>query len=216
MSIETFAAPSRRGMLAGVASLSLAGCSGNLIGPPSPAPQIYVVNPKFGPVAEAPNVRWQLVVALPSVPASLDTSRIALARAPNTMDYYANAEWTDRTPALLQSLLVQAFESSGRIAAVGRESAGIRADYILETEIRDFEAFYAVPDTAPVVRVSIMAKLLNPLNRDVVAGMEFHNEAQTSANNMTAITGAFTQATTATVQAIVSWALSQRLSKAAG
>lgn len=215
MSIETVVMPSRRGVLAGVACLSLAGCSGNLIGPPSPAAQIYVLNPKFGPMAEAPNVAWQLVIGVPNVPASLDTQRIALERAPNTMDYYANAEWTDRTPALLQSLLVQAFESSGRIAAVGRESAGIRADYVLETEIRDFEAFYAVPDTPPVVRVAIMAKLLNPMNRDVAASMEFHNEAQTSANNMANITAAFTQATGATVQAIAAWALGQRLPKTA-
>lgn len=215
MSIETIVMPSRRGVLAGVASLSLASCSGNLIGPPSPSPQIYVLNPKFGPIAEAPNVPWQLVIASPNVPASLDTSRIALARAPNTMDYYANSEWTDRTPALLQSLLVQAFEASGRIAAVGRESAGIRADYVLETELRNFEAFYAVPDTAPVVRVAIMAKLLNPMSRDVAASMESHNEAQAAANTMASITAAFTQATGATVQAIVAWALSQKLSKTA-
>jgi cholesterol transport system auxiliary component len=215
MSIETFATPSRRGVLAGVASLSLAGCSGNLIGPPSPAAQIYVLNPKFGPMAEAPNVAWQLVVGVPNAPASLDTQRIALERAPNTMDYFANSEWTDRAPILLQSLLVQAFESSGRIATVGRETAGIRADYVLETDIRDFEAFYAAADAPPVVRVAIMAKLLNALTREVAAGMEFHNEAQTSANNMASITASFTQATGTTMQAIVAWALSQRLSKPA-
>jgi cholesterol transport system auxiliary component len=213
MSIDTFAAPSRRGLLAGVASLSLASCSGNLIGPPSPAPQIYVLNPRFGPVTGAPNVPWQLVVGVPNAPASLDTQRIALERAPNTMDYYANSEWTDRVPVLLQSLLVQAFESSGRIAAVGRETAGIRADYVLETEVRDFEAFYAVPDTPPAVRVAVMAKLLGAVSHDVAGAMEFRNESQASANNMTSITAAFNQATGATVQAVVAWALSQRLSK---
>jgi cholesterol transport system auxiliary component len=212
MSIGRFYAPSRRGVLAGAASLSLAGCSGNLIGPPSPAPQIYVLNPKFGTV-DAPNAGWQLVVAVPNAPASLDTQRIALERAPNTMDYYANSEWTDRAPILMQSLLVQAFESSGRIAGVGRETAGIRADYVLETEIRDFEAFYAVTDSPPLVRVAVMAKLLGVLHHEIAAAMEFHNEAQASANNMTSITAAFNQATGATIQAIVAWALAQRLSK---
>ncbi|HEX3943311.1 MAG TPA: ABC-type transport auxiliary lipoprotein family protein [Rhizomicrobium sp.] len=213
MSIDTFVAPSRRGVLTGVASLGLASCSGNLIGPPSPAPQIYVLNPRFGPVTDAPNVPWQLIVSAPNAPASLDTQRIALVRAPNTMDYYANSEWTDRAPILLQSLLVQAFENSGRIATVGRETAGIRADYVLETEVRDFEAYYAVADTAPVVRVTLMAKLLGAVNHDVAAAMEFRNEAQASANNMTSITAAFNQATGATIQAIVAWALRQRLSK---
>ena len=215
MSMDTFVAPSRRGVLAGVASLSLASCSGNLIGPPSPAPQIYVLNTKFAPVTNVPNVPWQLVIGVPNAPASLDTQRIALERAPNTMDYYANSEWTDRAPVLLQSLLVQAFENSGRIATVGRETSGIRADYVLETEVRDFEAYYAVPDTPPVVRVTLMVKLFGALSHDIAAAMEFRNESQASANNMASITAAFNQATGATIQAIVAWALSQRLSKSA-
>src|ERR1043166_7445800 len=71
------------------------------------------------------------------------------------MDYYAHAQWTDRAPLLLQGLLVEAFEKSQRIAAVGRESAGIRSDYILQSELHDFEAYYAVPDTPPKIRVSL-------------------------------------------------------------
>jgi len=85
------------------------------------------------------------------------------------MDYYANSQWTDRVPLLLQSLLVEAFEKSGRIAAVGRETAGIRADYVLETEIRDFEAYYAVPDAAPNVRANITAND-NDISRNLQNG----------------------------------------------
>ena len=46
------------------------------------------------------------------------------------------AAWTDRVPAMIQTLLVASFENTGKIVAVGRESVGLRADFLLKTEIR--------------------------------------------------------------------------------
>ena len=199
---------SRRVLLQGAGAVTLAGCS-NLIGPP-PASQMYVLQPAFGPVASAPNVPWQLVVAVPTAPESLDTERIALERAPNTMDYYANSQWADRVPLLVQSLLVEAFEASGRIKAVGRESAGIHADYILQADIRDFSAHYAVIDTPPKIRISMGAKLVGALDRSVIGSAAFEDEAQAAANNLPNITAAFSQAAGATISRIVAWTLQAR------
>src|SRR5581483_9442566 len=183
---------------------------GGIIGPPSPAPQIYVLQPQFGAIADAPNVPWQLLVGVPNAPESLDTERIALERAPNTMDYYANAQWADRLPLLVQSLLVEGFEKSGRIAAVGRESSGIRADYILQTEIRDFEAYYAAIDTPPKIRVRLVAKLLALPSHEMAGGTEASHESPAAANDMTNITAAFGQAAGAAVEDVVGWALRAR------
>ena len=207
MTNDLWAAPTRRGILVGGATLTLAGCGGGLIGPPSPAPQIYVLHPQFGAIADAPAVAWQLVVATPIAPGSFDTDRIALERAPNVMDYYANSQWPDRLPLVLQSLLVEAFEKSGKIRAVGRETEGLRADYILETEIRDFEAFYAVADTPPNIRVTITAKMLAALSHELVGTMQSAHQAQAAANDMPNITAAFSQAAGAAIEEIVGWAL---------
>ena len=204
------AAVSRRVLLQGAGAVALTGCSSNLIGPP-PAPQTYVLRPAFGPVTAAANVSWQLVIAVPNAPEVLDTERIALERAPNTMDYYANSQWTDRVPLLVQSLVVEAFEKSGRINAVGRESAGIRPDYILDAEIRDFSAHYTAPDTLPKVRVGIGTKLVGSLNREVIGSAAFEEEAPSAANNMANITAAFTQAAGAAVSRIVEWTLQLRV-----
>jgi cholesterol transport system auxiliary component len=81
-------------------------------------------------------------VGAPDAPASLDTERIALSRTPNTMDYFANAAWSDRVPVLVQRLLIQTFDASNRIVAVDRDTTGLENDYVLQTEIRDFEARY--------------------------------------------------------------------------
>jgi|KBSMisStandDraft_5_1062788.scaffolds.fasta_scaffold20014_5 cholesterol transport system auxiliary component len=200
--------PTRRHFLVATTALALGGCSGgSLIGPPSPAPQIYALNPVPPAVFDAPQVGWQLVVAVPVAPAVLDSDRIALERAPNAMDYYANSQWTDRLPSLVQSLLVQTFERSGKITAVGRESAGLRPDYVLETEIRDFEAFYAVIDTPPKIRVKLVAKLLTASSHEMAGSVEVSHEAQAAANDMTSITAAFAQAAGAAVAETAAWTL---------
>jgi cholesterol transport system auxiliary component len=195
----------RRGMLASGAALGVASCSG-LIGPP-PAPQLYVLHPDFPPTADAPAVPWQLTVAVPVTPESLDTGRIALMRAPNVMDYYASSAWTDSVPQLVQSLLVEAFQRSGKIAAVGRDGQGIRSDCILQTEIRDFEAYYAVADAPPKVRVNIAAALVGAPRREVLSTLQVRQEVQAAANNLPSITAAFTQATGAAIEEIVAWVL---------
>ncbi len=84
----------------------------------------------------------QLLIDLPLSPAGLDTARIALTRSAVSIDYFADSEWTDRAPLLVQTALVQSFENSGAITAIDRESVGLRADFILKPEIRHFEAVY--------------------------------------------------------------------------
>mgnify|MGYP003345153382 CR=1 FL=1 len=40
----------------------------------------------------------------------------------------------------MQTLIIESLENSGKIVAVGRESVGLRADYILQSDLREFQA----------------------------------------------------------------------------
>lgn len=196
----------RRLLAAGAATGFLASCSGGLLGPSQPPLQIYVLRPQFQRMAgsASPPVLWQLAVALPDAPQSLQTQRIALVRG-GTLDYFADAQWTDATPRLLQSLLVQAFETSARITGVAPESEGLHADYIVETEIRNFEAQYA-DDGPPNVVVSINARLL-AADGHVLGTLLVSHEAQAVQNALPAIIEAFAKATGDCFNAIAPWAL---------
>ena len=197
--------PTRRQMvLAGAALLMLAGCGG-LLGPSGPPLQLYRLRPTF-PAAGGPSVSWQLAVARPLAPQSLDTERIALMRGA-MMDYYADAQWNDSAPRLVQSLLVEAFEKSGRILAVAGESGAVHADYTLECEIRDFDAQYASDNGAPMIVVEIEARLLGP-HGTVVASLDAKQTAPASANSVPSAVAAFDQAVSATLAQIVTWTLS--------
>lgn len=199
-------APSRRSfLLVGVASLALAGCA-SMIGP-GPAPQLYVLRPTLGPIGDAPEAAWQLAVALPNAAQSLDTDRIALELTTATMDYYANSAWQDRAPVLVQRALLEGFEKSGKIEAVARDTEGVRADYLLQTDLRAFEARYDVPDTAPTVVVAISVRLVQPDGRAIVATLQSRHTAQASANSVPAVVAAFDQALSEAIEEIVAWTL---------
>jgi cholesterol transport system auxiliary component len=198
--------PSRRAMLAGsAATLLLAGCSG-VIGPSSPPFKIYLLAPDLGALP-GPKVSWELSIARPDAALSFNTDRIAIARA-ETLDYYADAQWSDNTPLLLESLLVEAFEKSGRIDTVAKDAESVRADYILETELRAFQARYADENGAPTVAVDIMAKLLDARSREIIAVHEAKAEAPAAVNTIDAAVAAFDKATSAILEEIVAWVLS--------
>ena len=64
---------------------------------------------------------------------------------------------------------LDAFEKSGAVPAVGRDNAGLRADFILETELRDFAAVYDSPNGPPRVTVASTLKLIKIPERKIVA-----------------------------------------------
>jgi cholesterol transport system auxiliary component len=207
-------APNRRALLVSAsAALALTGC-GSLLSPSNPPARIYVLDPAFAAVP-GPKADWALVIAQTDVPSVYDTERLALERN-QTMDYYADSQWTDANPRLLQSLLVEAFEKSGRIVAVARDGGGVRGDYMLATELRHFEALYDNGDGAPLVKVNIMAKLLSLPRRDMVAVHDAAQQVRASANSIPAIVAAFNQATGAALSEIVAWTLAAPGGQTAG
>ncbi|HEY5236804.1 MAG TPA: ABC-type transport auxiliary lipoprotein family protein [Rhizomicrobium sp.] len=196
----------RRHLLASAGALIFAsGCSG-IVGPPA-APQLYVLKPTLVPLDDAPSVTWALEVGGPDSLDSLDTERIALTRSTTTMDYYANASWTGRVPVLLQGLLVEAFEESGKIASVASDTAELHSDFTLETDIRDFEARYDTPDGPPKVIVRVEAKLFRKRSREIAASLNANQEVQAGGTNLDSIVMAFNEATGALLKQIVEWTL---------
>jgi cholesterol transport system auxiliary component len=199
---------SRRHAIIGASAVLLSGCGTVLQGPP--VPQLYVLRPQL-PASMGPRVNWRLAVATPDAVASLDTQRIALTRSSTTLDYFANAAWTDRLTLIVQRQLIQAFDASGRITSVDRDTSGLEADFVLQTEIRDFQARYDTPDGAPQVMVSIQAKLARMPQREIAANINAAQQAAAGANEINSIVVAFNQACGAAISQIVSSTLAMQM-----
>jgi cholesterol transport system auxiliary component len=148
----------------------LAGCS--ILPKVQDPTTLYTLTPKNTFPPDLPNVNWQLVVELPTAAAGIDSSRIALSHDPFTLEYYAKAAWTDNAPGMVQTLLIESFERTGKIVAVGPESAGLRPDYILKTDLREFQANYRGGDPLPTVSVRVSAKLVAMPQRRIVRAID--------------------------------------------
>lgn len=194
-----------RRWLAGAAALALAGCASLFVA--TPPGNLYRLAAANDFPSNLPDVGAQVLVDLPEAPAAIDTNRIALSKSPLSLDYYADSVWTDRVPDVLENLLVASFEDSRAITAIGRGSSGLRADFILRTEIRHFEAVYDAAGGPPRVWVAIIARLVAMPQRRIIAQARFEQRAPAAADNVPAVVAAFNTATDAALRAIVLWTL---------
>jgi cholesterol transport system auxiliary component len=192
-----------RRWLSSTMGLALTGCA-SLLGL-GPAPHLYRVSPKSTFPTNLPHPSGQLLVDVPFAPAGLDTARIALSRSAVSIDYFADSEWIDRVPLMVQTTLVDSFENSKAITAIDRESVGLRADLILKTEVRHFEALYNSPDGPPEVWVAIGARLIDPSGRDVVAHASFERRRQAQGSDIAQIVLSFDKALGGVMEEIVLW-----------
>ena len=192
--------------MAALAALALSACTGIIPGTGEPL-KLYTLTPKETYSGELPKVGWQLVIEMPVAPAGINTNRIALAHSSITLDYFARATWTDSAPAMVQTLLVESFENTHRIVAVGRESVGLRPDYVLKLELREFQAEYASPQAPPTVHVRLIAKLVRMPMREIVASHTAEQMSPAAANNLDSVVAAFDEALGPVLKDIVVWTL---------
>ena len=195
---------SRRLVVAGLA-LSPAACT-SLFPTGSAPPKLYTLTPADFPPG-GPQVSWELLVAVPTCAAALDTDRIALSRSPTTLDYFADAAWSDRAPRLIQTLLVQSFENSHRVVAVARGSLALSANYLLQSELRHFEAEYGTA-AAPSVHVEIVARLVRMTDRTILSQQDVDAVVVAAENRTPAIVDAFNTAFHRAARRLVDWTFS--------
>ena len=193
-------------LVAGLLSAVLvASCAGMIPGRGTP-PKLYSLSPKSTFSADLPTVSWQLVVETPVGAETLNTARIALSRSPLTLDYYGNALWSERAPVLIQTLLVESFENTGKIVAVARKATDLRADYVLKTDLREFQAEYS-GDGPPVAHVQINAKLVKMPERTIIAAFKSERRIEATGTELIDIVYAFDEALGKVLRSIVEWAL---------
>ena len=184
----------------------LTACEG-LIPGSGPPPALYTLTPKSKFDLRMQPVDWQLVVEEPLAAGGLNVARIALRTGPMRLDYFAGVQWTERAPRMVQTLLVESFENSARIVAVGRQAIGLRSDYNLKSELREFQAEYASEGAAPQVRVRLNVKLIKQPRRNIIGNQSFEAVIQAEDNTMAAVIRAFDDALGKVLRRSVKWTL---------
>ncbi len=185
---------------------ALGGCEG-VLPFTGPAPNLYTLTPKSRFKEGLPTVKWQLVVEEPVAAGGLNIVRIATKSKPTNLNYFAGAQWTERAPQMIQTLLVESFENSGRIISVGRQAIGLRSDYNLRSELREFQAEYGKANQAPVVRVRLNVKIIKQPRRSIIASENFEAKVPATSARMDDIIKAFDTALGKVLRRTVEWTL---------
>jgi cholesterol transport system auxiliary component len=183
----------------------LSGCSLPDLGS-GPPPDLYVLSPKSTFPEDLPTVDWQLVVEEPSTAKGIDTDRIAIAPSSLEVKYLAGSRWADRAPRMVQQLLIQSFENTKKIVSVGRQSIGLRSDFVLKVELREFQA-EKTAEGATVVRVRLNLKLVRLAMGQIVASQSFESVKEAKSEGVPDIVQAFDDGVGAVLKRAVAWTL---------
>lgn len=200
---------SRRTLIGGGATLAagmtLSGCG--LAGLAGPPPDLYVLSPKSTFPPDLPVVGWQLVVEEPAAARGLDTDRIVISPNDLEVKYFSGAAWADRAPKMVQGLLIQSFENSKKIVSVGRQQLGLKSDFVLKSELREFQA--ELRPEGPRVRVRLNCKLVRPLEGVILASQTFEAIKNAPTDKLADVMPQFDDALGTVLKRAVTWTIQE-------
>jgi cholesterol transport system auxiliary component len=169
---------------------------------------LYNLTPKSIFSGDLPKVEAQIVVAEPLAAGGLDSNRIALRPTSTELKYYARARWTERAPKMVQTLLVESLENSRRIVSVGRQAIGLRSDYDLKTELREFQAeYFGGVGENPNIRVRLNVKIIAQPRQTIIASRSFESYLPAPGSDISSIVVGFDEALGKVLKNTVKWTL---------
>jgi cholesterol transport system auxiliary component len=188
--------------------LAVGGCAAALqLAAPAP-PRLYELTPKSTFSDDLPTVDSRLSVEVPTATAGLNSARIALRPTPTTLEYYAGASWIDVVPIMVQNLVLESLDNTGKIDVLGREVVGVRADLALLLHVREFQAEYEGAGP-PEVRVRLQARLIRLPRRTSLAAISEEFVVRAADTSVPAIVMAFDEAFGKALKRIVEWTLKE-------
>lgn len=198
------------GLIAGSIAPAVTTC-GLIFGPP---PRQFTLTAVADFPRGLPPVKWSLVVDEPTAARQIDTSRIALMSGPFRVEYYADVEWTDSAPAMVQALLIQSFQNTRRLSIVSPTRQTFATDYLLLSNLRKFQ----VENDASGARqatVELEGTLLRMPRRTPVATARFEKATLVGSASTEAVTTAFDTSLGEVMRRVVDWTFQQGTSAAA-
>ena len=169
-----------------------AGCGGSLFESQLPAVTRYVIAtpPPAAAATSSAASQVDLAIGRPDVAPGLDTDHIAVIRG-HELDYYRGALWRGTVLDTVQLFLVTTLQEQKLFRSVSSEQARVGGQYLLDAEVRDFQAEYASGATIPTIRVTLVSRVIRIRDRQVVETVLSTATQQASENRLTAVAAAF-------------------------
>lgn len=149
-----------------------------------------------------------LVVEAPTTGGALSTDRIMIRPDPLQAQYLPGVRWTDDAPVMLQNLMLRSFEQTGALRYVGRRPIGSTADYLLVSELTDFQAELA-EDGRVTTRVAMSLRLVRGSDMAILGSRNASASAVAASNGARDVIEGFDTATSAVLADVTTWTLSR-------
>lgn len=178
-----------KGLLLGIAALFCSACTGSLFDSETPVPSSYVIaSAPPGSISGVATTQADVSIGRPDFAPGLDTDRIAVLKG-RQLDYYRGARWGGRSVEVVQSMLVSSLNDQGLFRSVTAEQARVASDYMLDVEVRNFEADYA--NGTPEAHVMMIGRLIRIFDRKLVTTVTGDARVAASAERMANVMQAF-------------------------
>jgi cholesterol transport system auxiliary component len=135
-----------------------------------------------------------LQIPRPQADPGLSTELITLVRSDHRMDRYAGSSWAGPLPDIVETLAIDTLRATGQWSAVHGAPSPFSAEYLLQINIRRFEADYTGGDDAPTIYVTLDCMLARRLGRELLTSFVAEGVAQAEENRMSAVVSAFEKA----------------------
>lgn len=175
-----------------VLGLICTACGGSLFESEAPVPSRYVIAaaPAVQGLTTYAALNVDLSIGRPNVAPGVDTNRIAVLRG-QQLDYFRAAQWSGSVNEIVQALLVSSFENQRLFHSVTAEQARVSSDYLLDIDVRDFQAEYRGGSVSPQIRVTLVGRVVRIADRMLVDTIIATAEQPAAANHMTSVAAAF-------------------------
>jgi phospholipid/cholesterol/gamma-HCH transport system substrate-binding protein len=167
----------------------------------SPAPKItYDLRAPTDFAAPAKTIKGQLAIPEPTAVVMLETQRMLFSPAQDHPGF-AEAQWADSIPKLLQARLIESFENYDITHAPVRAADGVQNDGQLVIDIRRFQ-FATEGD--PAADIALSARILDKDGK-VVASRLFQQSQKLDKMEPAAAAAAFSEAFGRMAKDLIGW-----------
>ncbi|NOD30395.1 MULTISPECIES: ABC-type transport auxiliary lipoprotein family protein [Ruegeria] len=171
---------------------------------------LYLLTPKSTFSSALPRIQKQIVVEEPTATAAVNTDQIAIQPTPFQVQYLPRARWVDRAPLIVQTLLIESFENSGKVAAVGRSTVGLRADYVIAPDLREFQGIVVSdPENGDKIRIEVRMniKVIDEYDDKIIASNSFQENVVAASDQTSDLIKAFDLALGRAMRDSVEWSI---------
>ncbi|MEM8662584.1 MAG: ABC-type transport auxiliary lipoprotein family protein [Pseudomonadota bacterium] len=190
---------SLRALCLGLAALILAGCAGGA----EKIEAIYEISAPPAPAVSG-TTSAQILVPEPRALEAYASNKIPVKPTPLTLSYYPSVALQDTAPKVMQRVMLDTFQNTGRVRAVGLPGQSLLINYQVVTELR---AFHVETFAGTAARIEVSAKLLNDTNGRVVTDRVFSTVVPITSDSADTAAEGLNLAAQALAADVVAWTL---------